>query len=128
MTEEQDQTEKEIFTYLKNEVKIHDSYAAKLASYLCREIKFGEVDDVARMEPTEWKKAFTHTELAPSAKRKLLEKMNEVRENKKRNLLDIENIINEEPSCGTFQSLYMTIYFCIVTLLFFFWTKARKEI
>ncbi|ETO14745.1 hypothetical protein RFI_22622 [Reticulomyxa filosa] len=126
MTEEQEPTEKRLFTYLKNEVKLHDDYAAKLTSYLCREVKIGEVKDIALMEPSEWKKALTHTELASSSKKKLLKMVNKMREDESEKPLDIEEIIKEEPLYPPPQSKaqsnqplqsYITIYFCVVILL-----------
>ncbi|ETO12239.1 hypothetical protein RFI_25137 [Reticulomyxa filosa] len=96
--DEKDEEEKQIFSFLKDQVKIDGEEASKLASYLRREEKLIESKDTIELEPQQWKKIFIHVELAPVPKRKLLKKVNEMRKSENQEPLDINEIINSRSS------------------------------
>ncbi|ETO32995.1 hypothetical protein RFI_04112 [Reticulomyxa filosa] len=96
--EEKDEEEEEIFTYLKNTIKIDRDDASKLASYLRREEKTTQGEDISILESQQWKKAFAHVQLALISKKKLLKMVNKIRESEKEELLNIDEIINSRSS------------------------------
>ncbi|ETO04331.1 viral A-type inclusion protein [Reticulomyxa filosa] len=87
-----------IFTYLKNKTKIDNEEAAKLTSYLRREEKITQGEDIAILESQQWKKVFIHVKLALISKKKLLKTVNQMRESENEKLLNIDEIINSRSS------------------------------
>ncbi|ETO34520.1 hypothetical protein RFI_02574 [Reticulomyxa filosa] len=77
---ENDEEKEQIFRFLENAVKIDGEEASTLASYLCREEKTTQGEDIAMLEPQQWKKVFTRVQLALISKKKLLKIVNRIRQ------------------------------------------------
>ncbi|ETO11217.1 hypothetical protein RFI_26158 [Reticulomyxa filosa] len=97
---------------------LEKEFSLKARALLASREKAVDCKDVALMEPQQWINAFTHVRLALIPKKKLLKTVNQMRENEKEKLLDVDKIVSSEPSSSipshiTIWQKYMTIYFYV---------------
>ncbi|ETO06815.1 hypothetical protein RFI_30575, partial [Reticulomyxa filosa] len=102
--EEKDEAEKELYTFLEKEIKIDSGEAAKIASHLRRTLKLIEKNDIAFVEPKDWKSMLGLIEIASVPKRKLLLTINKMRKEIDEEALNIKDLMNIEPLRSTSMS------------------------
>ncbi|ETO18126.1 hypothetical protein RFI_19161 [Reticulomyxa filosa] len=110
--EDEDSTQK-LSLYFRDECKIKPDEALNVASYLYDVLGVVECDDIAFVEPQEWKTLLQQVKMTPVSKKKLLKKLNETREEP----LKVEDILSEAPSAHAAQ-MCVSIFFFV--LFFFF--------